>query len=315
MANSPNDPHSSSNPPPYIGRFAPSPTGLLHIGSLVSALASYLDARAHNGKWLVRIEDIDPPREQAGAASAILHTLEEHGLQWDDEVSYQSQRKAIYAEYLAKLRAQDLIYPCACTRQDLAKMNGVYNGHCRGRRLDSNPKHALRLKLYDLPKSTNSYAGDDVLRFSDLVQGEQAQNLRLAAGDQIVKRKEGLFAYQLAVVVDDIEQHITHIIRGSDLLEVTARQIFLFRILQKPVPRHGHVTLATHTTGQKLSKQNLAPALTSQNASANLWQALAFLGQNPPKALYTAEPNELLTWGRLHWELTKVTGMSASISP
>lgn len=312
MLNPSSNTHISS-PHPYIGRFAPSPSGELHFGSLVSALASFLDAHHHHGQWLVRIEDIDPPREQAGAATAILHSLEAHGLTWDGVVVYQSQRLALYEDYLSQLATADLLYRCNCTRQDLAAMKGIYNGHCRSRMVDSHQAHALRLKLYDLPSHLTALVGDEHLSFSDLIQGPQQQNLRMAAGDQILKRKDGLFAYQLAVVVDDISQHITHVIRGSDLLEVTARQIFLYRLLRAPVPHFGHVTLAAHANGQKLSKQNFAPPLMAGNAGTNLWQALAFLGQNPPQELYAATPNELLEWGRQHWELTKVKGLSASV--
>jgi glutamyl-Q tRNA(Asp) synthetase len=300
-------------PPTYIGRFAPSPTGLLHFGSLVSALASYLDAHHNGGQWLVRMEDIDPPREQPGAAAAILHSLEDHGLEWDGEVMYQSQRLNIYADHLAQLQANNLIYPCDCTRQALIAMGGIYNGHCRNRQIDITQPHSLRLKLYDLPSDTTALAENEFLIFTDLLQGLQKQNLRINVGDQILRRKDGLFAYQLAVVVDDIAQQITHVIRGSDLLDVTARQILLFRLLQTPAPEFGHVTLATYANGQKLSKQNLAPPLQSVDAGANLWQALIFLGQSPPAQLYAAPPNELLEWGKQNWQLARIRGLNASI--
>jgi glutamyl-Q tRNA(Asp) synthetase len=295
----------------YIGRFAPSPTGPLHFGSLVSALASYLDAHHNHGKWLVRMEDLDPPREQAGAADAILRCLDDYGLEWDDAVLYQSQRWDIYEDYLSRLRQQDLLYACDCTRQDLQTMGGIYNGRCRSRRVDNNLPHAQRLKLYDLPAK---FPCNDELRFSDLIQGEQIQNLRSQAGDQILKRKDGLYAYQLAVVVDDIEQGITHIIRGSDLLDVTARQIFLFQLLNAPVPTFGHVTLASQPNGQKLSKQNLAPALELKDASFNLWHALVFLQQNPPQELCGASPKELLNWGKINWDRNVIRGLSAVYS-
>ncbi|HOY22686.1 MAG TPA: tRNA glutamyl-Q(34) synthetase GluQRS [Cellvibrio sp.] len=291
----------------YIGRFAPSPTGSLHFGSLVSALASYLDAHHNGGKWLVRMEDLDPPREQAGAADAILRCLEDYGLEWDDSVLYQSQRWDIYEDYLTRLRQQDLLYSCDCTRQDLQTMGGIYNGRCRTRHVDSNLPHAQRLKLYDLPAG---FRHQDELRFTDVIQGEQTQNLRTHAGDQILKRKDGLYAYQLAVVVDDIEQGITHIIRGSDLLEVTARQIFLFKLLGAATPAFGHVTLASQPNGQKLSKQNLAPALELKDAGTNLWQALAFLGQNPPQELCGTMPEELLDWGKANWNRNAIRGLS-----
>ncbi|MFO1390428.1 tRNA glutamyl-Q(34) synthetase GluQRS [Cellvibrio sp.] len=300
------------NPSPYIGRFAPSPTGPLHFGSLVSALASYLDAHHHNGKWLVRMEDLDPPREQAGAADAILRCLEAYGLEWDDSVVYQSQRWDLYEKYLSRLRKQDLLYPCDCTRQDLQTMGGIYNGRCRHRQINTTQAHAQRLKLYDLPTGFN--LGEE-LRFTDLIQGEQIQNLRTQAGDQILKRKDGLYAYQLAVVVDDIEQGITHIIRGSDLLEVTARQIFLFQLLGAPVPTFGHVTLASQPNGQKLSKQNLAPALRFEDAATNLWHALIFLGQKPPQELLEYSPSEILMWAKDHWTLKNIKGLSAVYTP
>lgn len=296
-----------NSPLPYRGRFAPSPTGPLHFGSLVSALASYLDARHHHGQWLVRMEDLDPPREQAGAADSILSCLEDHGLQWDETVAYQSQRYALYEEYLDRLRQQQLLYPCDCTRQDLQTMGGIYNGRCRQRQVDPKQPHALRLKVYDLP---DLHPAEEIC-FIDLIQGPQCQQLRREAGDQILKRKDGLYAYQLGVVVDDIEQGITHIIRGSDLLEVTARQIFLFKLLEAPVPEFGHVTLATQPNGQKLSKQNLAPALDPNEASSNLWHALEFLHQQPPQELKGASPAELLAWASTNWQLRAIHGLSA----
>ncbi len=302
--------NSSQSSRGYIGRFAPSPTGPLHFGSLVSALASFLDAHHNNGKWLVRMEDLDPPREQAGAADAILRCLEDYGLEWDEAVVYQSQRWDLYETYLDRLSQQDLIYPCDCTRQDLQAMSGIYNGRCRNRSVDLSKPHALRLKLCDLPAG---FPLRDDLQFTDLIQGEQTQNLRSQAGDQILKRKDNLYAYQLAVVVDDIEQAITHIIRGSDLLDVTARQIFLFQLLKAPVPQFGHVTLASQPNGQKLSKQNLAPALDLKDAAENLWCALAFLKQNPPKEMWGAT-SELVDWAKLHWRRASITGLSAIYS-
>ena len=294
---------SPLNPPDtYVGRFAPSPTGPLHFGSLVSALASYLHARVNKGSWLVRMEDLDPPREQAGAADAILRCLDEHQLHWDGPVLYQSQRLSAYEEVLDALRNEDLLYACNCTRQDLQAMGGIYNGRCRNRTIDLDQPHAWRLKLYDLPPD---YAAlDQDVCFADLIQGEQRQNLRDTAGDQILKRKDDLFAYQLAVVVDDIAQQVTHIIRGNDLLEVTARQIFFFRLLGAAVPEFGHVPLVLNEQGQKLSKQNLAPPLDSTNAGNNLWHALQFLGQNPPLALIKASATDVLEWGKAHWHMS-----------
>ena len=299
-------PLNSAINPLYIGRFAPSPSGPLHFGSLVTALASYLDAKANNGQWLVRMEDLDPPREQPGAANAILECLDGHGLQWDGEVMYQSQRHHAYQDGIDYLLARHWVYPCSCSRQDLAAMGGIYNGRCRNRKVDLARPHSLRLKLYDIP----DHASTDEIRFRDLIQGAQAQNLRTRAGDQIVKRRDGFFAYQLAVVLDDIAQNITHVIRGSDLLEVTGRQLFLFGLLGAPLPAFGHVPLAVHSNGQKLSKQNHAKAIDYKEASRNLWRGLEFLGQNPPAGLADASTREILDWGLHHWRRDNIKGLS-----
>lgn len=297
---------NSAEPSGYIGRFAPSPTGPLHFGSLVSALASYLDAKANGGQWLMRMEDLDPPREQPGAASAILRSLDEHGLQWDGEVIYQSRRSQAYQACLNALLQAGFVYPCTCSRQDLASMGGIYDGRCRTHSLASGQICSLRLKLYDLP----GHQSDDIIQFEDLIQGTQIQNLRTGAGDQILKRRDGFYAYQLAVVVDDIAQGITHIIRGSDLLEVTGRQLFFFGLLGAPTPQFGHVPLAMQANGQKLSKQNQAKAIDGKLASRNLWRGLEFLGQNPPAGLADASTSELLDWALHHWQRQAVHGLS-----
>lgn len=301
-----NSSSSPANATAGIGRFAPSPTGPLHFGSLISALASYLDARSRGGQWLVRMEDLDPPREQPGAADAILASLEKHGLEWDGSVMYQSQRQPAYRETLEKLEQAELVYPCNCTRRDLQATGGVYQGRCRQRKVDVNKAHALRLKVYDLPSGSPRLP--EITRFDDLIQGPQSQSLRLEAGDQIVRRKDGLFAYQLAVVVDDIAQGISHIIRGSDLLEVSARQQFLFQLLGAKPPMFGHVPVAVNAEGQKLSKQNLAPPLNPTEVGANLWRALAFLSQQPPGELAGARPEEILAWGLQHWRMDTFRG-------
>lgn len=290
----------------YIGRFAPSPTGPLHFGSLVSALASYLDAKANHGRWLVRMEDLDPPREQAGAASAILRSLEDHGLHWDGEVIYQSQRNNAYQICLDALLQAELAYPCTCSRQDLTAMGGIYDGRCRNRQTTPEHRCSLRLKLYDLQDRVTPH----LIQFEDLIQGAQSQNLRSQAGDQILKRRDGYYAYQLAVVVDDIAQGITHIIRGSDLLEVTGRQLFFFGLLGAPLPHFGHVPLAIQANGQKLSKQNHAPAIDSKRASRNLWNGLEFLGQKPPAELAGAATQEVLDWAQHNWQRHAVRGLS-----
>lgn len=297
---------NNAKPSGYIGRFAPSPTGPLHFGSLISALASYLDAKANGGQWLVRMEDVDPLREQPGATSAILRSLDDHGLHWDGEILYQSQRSHAYQRCLTALIDAGLAYPCACSRQDLARMGGIYNGYCRTHSPAPDQTCSLRLKLYDLP----SRATPELIHFNDLIQGAQSQHLRTQAGDQILKRRDGYYAYQLAVVVDDIAQGITHIIRGSDLLEVTGRQLFFFSLLDAPQPQFGHVPLAIHANGQKLSKQNHAKAIDSTLASRNLWHGLRFLGQNPPADLADSPTPDLLDWALHHWQRNLISGLS-----
>lgn len=287
---------------PYTGRFAPSPSGPLHFGSLVTALGSFLDARSHKGRWLVRMEDLDPPREQAGAADEILHCLEAHHLFWDGPVLYQSHRHDAYEKCLDFLKSRDWIYACDCSRQELHITQGIYQGRCRNRQTDVQLPCAWRLKLYDLPDHSSS----EKQTFVDLIQGQQIQNLRTEAGDQILKRRDGFYAYQLAVVLDDIEQKITHIIRGRDLLDVTARQIFFFNLLKANTPQFGHLPLAIMLNGQKLSKQNKAPGINPEDAHQNLWRALQFLGQHPPAELKHQTPNQLLNWAISNWQLTRI---------
>jgi len=271
----------SSRPLPYIGRFAPSPTGPLHFGSLVCALASYLDAKHHGGKWLLRIEDIDPPREQPGAADAIKRTLEAHGLYWDGEVRYQSQRSDAYWECLSELKKLDLIYPCNCTRARLASLNGPYDGHCRRHPPTAGEPCALRLKVNDLPERFHRI--DNKIKFRDRICGEQSEDIEKISGDFVIHRKDGFFAYQLAVVVDDIDQGITDVVRGDDLLDTTARQIFLYRILGKTPPSYAHIPVIKDEQGNKLSKQNHAPAVDDSEPLSNLNAALGVLGLKQEK--------------------------------
>lgn len=268
--------------PDYIGRFAPSPTGPLHFGSLVCALASYLDAKRHGGKWLLRIEDIDPPREQPGAADAIKRTLEAHGLNWDGEVRYQSQRSDAYWDCLNQLKKLDLLYRCNCTRARLALLNGPYDGHCLRHSPPANDLCALRLKVSDLQPEFHHI--QNTIQFIDGIQGIQQEDIAKVSGDFVIHRKDGLFAYQLAVVVDDIDQGITDVVRGDDLLDTTARQIFLYRILGKEPPRYSHIPVVKDEYGNKLSKQNHAPAVDDSKASQNIYAALHTLGfpvENP----------------------------------
>jgi len=287
---------------PCIGRFAPSPSGPLHFGSLVAALASFLDVRAQGGRWLVRMEDIDPPREQPGTADIILHCLDAHHLHWDGPVLYQSTRHEAYGAALQQLAQQQLTYRCICSRQTLQD-EAIYNGHCRALHHDANTMAAIRLNV---EKSLHALHIDPVITFHDLLQGTQQQNLLTEVGDFVIHRKDSLFAYQLAVVVDDIFQNITHVIRGTDLLDSTARQILLFKLLGTTAPAFGHIPLVLNPQGQKLSKQNLAPALDNQQVSENLYRALCFLGQAPPPSLLQEPPATLLDWALQHWQLASL---------
>lgn len=298
----------STQPPrpplPYIGRFAPSPSGPLHFGSLVCALASFLDARARGGKWLVRIEDIDPPREPKGARAGILHCLEAHELHWDGELWLQSSRHDAYRELLVWLEKEALVYRCNCTRRRLQSLGGTYDGYCRNHPPPPGQAAALRLKVADLP-ATHDSVGSHVA-FTDDVQGRQREDLQQTCGDFVIHRKDGLFAYQLAVVADDIAQRMTHVVRGSDLLDTTARQIFLFRLLGQTPPRYSHIPVLVDQHGQKLSKQNHAAPVDSASPGDNLWRACHCLGLRPPATLRRAEPSELLVWATAHWRLDRV---------
>lgn len=243
----------------YIGRFAPSPTGPLHKGSLVAALASYLDAKAHGGQWLVRIEDIDEARTVPGAAQAILQCLNAFGMRWDGDVVWQSQRKALYEAAFARLGSH--VYACGCTRREIADSRigvasdgaAVYPGTCRAGLASGKTERAWRLRV---PDHASSYVS-----FEDRWIGSVTQHLATDAGDFVLKRADGFWAYQLAVVVDDTQQDVTDVVRGADLLDSTPRQIYLQRLLGTPTPRYLHVPVVTNTKGEKLSKQTGAQAL------------------------------------------------------
>jgi glutamyl-Q tRNA(Asp) synthetase len=240
----------------YVGRFAPSPTGALHFGSLAAALASWLDARAAGGRWLVRIEDLDSPRTQPGAADDILHTLARLGLEWDGAVAYQSERAALYRRALE--RTSDKTYWCACTRREIADSSlglaadgaQIYPGTCRDGIAPGKTPRALRLRV-----------SQEAIAFTDRVQGSQQQILERDVGDFVLYRADGQFAYQLAVVVDDAEQGVTDVVRGADLLDSTPRQICLQRLLGYPPPRYLHIPAAVNTAGEKLSKQTAKPTI------------------------------------------------------
>ncbi len=282
----------------YVGRFAPSPTGPLHIGSLVAALASWLDARAAHGRWLLRMEDLDQPREQPGAADAILRALEALGLEWDGAVVYQSARAERYRAALETLGSRGLTYPCGCSRREIADSatnpDGarVYPGTCRNGLAPGKTARSIRVRTAPEP-----------IRFVDRIQGEIAQSVEREVGDFVLWRADGIFAYQLAVVVDDAEQGVTDVVRGADLLDSTARQIHLQRLLGAPTPRYAHVPVAVNAAGEKLSKQTGAAAINLARTGAELGRALALLGHAPPQGL---DARKLLRWAIENWDPARV---------
>lgn len=274
----------------YRGRFAPSPTGPLHFGSLVAAVGSYLEAKSHHGEWLLRIEDLDPPRTMAGAADEILHALEAHQLYWDHAALYQGERDHHYQQALEQLSEKGVLFGCSCSRNSL-KGESTYPGHCHY------AQHTLHQHAVRIHTTAQS------IHFDDQWQTDQQWNLSTEVGDFIIRRADGLFSYQLAVVVDDHLQGITHIVRGSDLLDSTPRQIYLQQQLGYSTPEYGHLPVATAANGQKLSKQNLATPLDLQNAVENLKHALRFLGHTPPP-IDQLEP--LWEWALTHWSPHRV---------
>ncbi|WP_091339528.1 tRNA glutamyl-Q(34) synthetase GluQRS [Alkalimonas amylolytica] len=282
---------------PPVGRFAPSPSGPLHFGSLVAALASYLQVKSSQGLWLVRMEDIDEPRCQPGAADTILRTLEQFGLLWDGPVWYQSQRKARYQAIFEQLQQQGLLYGCDCPRKSITAMGGLYNGYCRHRQLSNSPSQPLAWRLHCPAVATE---------FTDLVLGKQQLDPVFCEEDYVIKRRDGLFAYQLVVVVDDMDQGVTEVMRGADLLTMTTRQQQLFALLGATAPRYGHIPLASSSPGQKLSKQNHAPALDACQAVPLLLQALQYLGQPTPAELQSASVAELIAFAVSNWHLELV---------
>ncbi|MFC0711274.1 tRNA glutamyl-Q(34) synthetase GluQRS [Azorhizophilus paspali] len=283
-----------SPPAPYVGRFAPTPSGYLHFGSLIAALASYLDARHAGGRWLLRMEDLDPPREVPGAQAVILKTLEDYGFEWDGEVVRQSERLAAYSETVEHLLERGLAYACTCSRKRLEGFSGIYPGFCReaGR---ASCDAAIRLRVPEC-----EYA------FVDRVQGTFAQQLTREVGDFVIRRRDGLYAYQLAVVLDDAWQGVTDVVRGADLLDSTPRQLYLQELLGLSRPRYLHVPLIVQPDGHKLSKSYRSPPLPAERASPLLQRALRTLGQCPPAGLERARPRELLDWGIVHWDAERI---------
>jgi glutamyl-Q tRNA(Asp) synthetase len=285
----------------YRGRFAPSPSGPLHFGSLLAAVASYCEARAHGGQWLVRIEDVDRPRTVPGAADSILRTLECYGFAWDGAVMRQSERSSAYAQALQPLRAHGMVFPCACSRREIAdsSLNAsgepIYPGTCRNGLAPGRAGRSLRLRV-----------GHTSVEFADAVQGRITQSLEHEVGDFVLQRADGCFAYQLAVVVDDAEQGITDVVRGADLLGSTPRQIYLQHLLGLATPRYAHVPVAVNAAGEKLSKQTLARAIEPEQASRQLVAALRFLGQDAPGGLAGATPADVWQWAASQWRLARV---------
>lgn len=276
-------------PSPRIGRFAPTPSGLLHFGSLVAAVASYADARAQGGQWLLRMEDIDPPREMPGAKDAILATLSQYGFEWDGPVLYQSARHDHYQAVIDRWLSQGLAYACTCSRKTLEAYQGVYPGFCRN--AGHSPEGAaIRLRVPELRYG-----------FEDRLQGHFEQHLGQEVGDFIIRRRDGLYAYQLAVVLDDGAQRVTDVVRGADLLDSTPRQLYLQELLGLPAPTYLHVPLLVQPDGHKLGKRYRSAPLTTAMASQELLRALRTLGQRPPSELNGASPATLLAWAVAHW--------------
>lgn len=297
-------PHASKLAPRsclYRGRFAPSPTGPLHFGSLIAATGSYLQAKKQQGEWLVRIDDIDPPREVAGASDAILTTLEHFGFEWDGPVIYQSTRHAVYQDALDALQTKGMVYPCACTRKIIAKAQAmsvnkkIYPGTCRKGLSRGQSGRMLRINTQGI-----------VIQFDDRLQAHCKYKLETEVGDYIVLRADGLFSYQLATSIDDAEQGITEVVRGYDLLDSTPCQLHIQQSLGLVSPDYCHLPIVLNEQGQKLCKQHHAPALDAGQASALIWQALTFLGQKVPKELRNETLNTLWEWAIVNWQTDKI---------
>jgi glutamyl-Q tRNA(Asp) synthetase len=285
----------------YRGRFAPSPTGPLHFGSLVAAAGSFLEARSRGGDWLVRMEDLDPPRVAPGAADDILRTLRACGMEWDGAIVCQSARGDAYHSAVHRLREKGLVYPCACSRREIADsaVSGiegpVYPGTCRAGLPPGKSARALRL----------STRGATVA-LDDAVQGRIAYDLEKDFGDFVLLRSDDVYAYQLAVAVDDAEQGITDVVRGADLLGSTPRQVYLQQLLGLPQPRYAHLPVAVNAAGEKLSKQTFAAPVDAAHPLPALVAALEFLGQQPPHELARATLRELWSWALQNWRLDRV---------
>jgi glutamyl-Q tRNA(Asp) synthetase len=292
----------------YTGRFAPSPTGKPHLGTLIAALASYLQARTNQGAWLLRIEDVDTTRRVPGADDAILRTLDKFGFEWDEAVVWQSKRTALYQQALAQLGADGRIFPCTCSRKLLAQtaadQSGIYPGTCRSKQLPFPHEHAVRIRV-----------PDRVIHFRDAVMGEYRQSLATECGDFVIRRRDGLFAYQLAVVVDDALQGVTEVVRGGDLLDSTPRQIFLQQCLHYSQPDYLHVPLILDHEGRKLSKAEGAAELDPDRPVKSIHAALCHLGQQPPADLARANLVDLWQWALENWNVGEIPTSHRVIKP
>jgi glutamyl-Q tRNA(Asp) synthetase len=292
----------TSEPARYVGRFAPSPTGPLHFGSLLAAVASYGQALISKGRWLIRIEDIDPPREQPGADELIINMLDAFGFEWDGQITYQSTFTPRHEALVARLVSDGLAYPCSCSRRTLADvprgpLGAIYPGTCRNGCVSGDT--AIRV-LVD----------DAAIEFEDLLQGHVQQRLQSESGDFIIKRRDGLIAYHMAVAVDDFDQGITEIVRGVDLLDSTPRQIHLQRLLGFTTPSYVHIPVAVGEDGDKLSKLTGAAAITSDDIGASLYLALKSLRQQPPEELARAHSTAIWSWVAENWDLAGLQGQT-----
>ncbi|MAD91254.1 MAG: tRNA glutamyl-Q(34) synthetase GluQRS [Gammaproteobacteria bacterium] len=290
---------------PYIGRFAPSPTGPLHFGSLVTAVASYLQARSKKGRWLLRIEDIDPPRQQKHAAELIVRTMENYGFEWYGSVIYQSKNYKSHKDALNILIERSMAYPCICTRKDMANskvgpLGAIYSGSCRNQRNASN--NAYRI-----------LTNNKEVEFYDQIHGRYSQKLECESGDFIVLRRDGLIAYNLAVIVDDEIQGISEVVRGYDLLSSTPRQVWLQKLLNYNTPRYSHIPIITYKNGSKLSKLNGSTAISEIHITETIYSALKHLNQNPPKELASAPLLDVWSWAIKNWKIEKLIGKKAVI--
>lgn len=287
--------------PDYRGRFAPSPTGALHFGSLIAAVGSYLEAKSHNGEWLVRIENLDKPREIPAASHEIFRALEILGMEWDHEVIYQDQRIDSYENILTILNKRGLTYSCTCTRKEIADSSitgisgQIYAGTCRNNVQNKDRPGAVRIKT-----------DNNIIEFEDSLHGLISQRLESETGDFILRRSDGIYAYQLAVVADDATQGITNVVRGADLLDSTPRQIYLQKLLGYSTPTYMHLPVAVNNQGEKLSKQTKAALLDISNPVKQLVEAVNFLGQESPIELLGSNVSSFWKWAIENWHPEKI---------